>query len=205
MNAQIIKLGEGYYFLKIKDLMTSNQMSEIWEEINFLSFRSKLQQDTSTARDLEGNLKSNKLGVWLDNIYSERKFSNYFKYYKKWLTDETKTNLYKTTLSWRELDSCGLDNTLLSYYENKVFYSEHIDDSRFTQLFWTFKQPKKFEGGELIFTDFNYQIDIEDNLMILFPSWFFHKVKTVYLNEKTSEDQDKLTRNGRYVFTTFYR
>ena len=204
MSAQVIKLGEGYYFLKINNLMQENQLNEIWEEINFLSYRTKFNFDTNTARYKNGELKSNKVGIWLDDAYAERKFSNYFKYYKNWLTDEASQNLLSTSLFWRQLFHCNSDSTLLSYYEDGKSYDEHEDTSRFTQLFWTCKQPKKFKGGQLEFTDFNYEIEIEDNTMILFPSWFRHRVKPVILEEKTPDDQDKFFCNGRYVFTTFY-
>ena len=204
MSAQVIKLGEGYYFLKITELMTFTELSEIWEEILFLSYRSKFQLDTSTARNENGELRSNKVGIWLDDVYLLRKFSNYFKYYKKWISDEAISNLLSTSLYWREFTHTKTDNTLFSYYEDGKYYDEHEDTSRLTQLFWTFKQPKKFNGGRLVFTDFNYEIDIEDNTMILFPSWFKHKVTPVILEEKTPENREKFLCNGRYVFTTFY-
>lgn len=204
MSAQIIKLGEGYYFLKINNLLKPNQLEEIWEEINFLSYRLKLSSNTNTAKNSKGELLSNKVGIFLEEIYQQKKFSNFFKYYKNWINEETQTNLIKSSLSWRNLFSCFQDSTLLSYYEDGKYYSEHYDYSRFTQLFWTFKQPKKFRGGQLVFTEFNYEIEMENNTMVLFPSWFFHKVNPVILEEKTPEGQDKLLGNGRYVFTTFY-
>jgi len=204
MSAQVIKLGEGYFFLKINNFLKLNEINEVWDEINFLTFRSKLKKNTNTAETENGELLSNKNGVFLDDIYSERKFCNFFKYYKKWNNEQTKINLLKTSLFWRNLFVSQFDSTLLSYYEDGSYYKQHTDESRFTQLFWTFKQPKKFSGGELVFTDFNYQLETENNTLILFPSWFAHRVEPVVLNEKTPEDQDKFLCNGRYVFTTFY-
>jgi hypothetical protein len=204
MTAQVIKLGEGYYFLQIKNLMKQEELAEVWDEIKFLSYRSKFEFDTNTARDNNNEMRSNKIGIWLDSVYTSRKYCNYFKYYQKWITDETKENLLKTNLFWRELLHCRIDTTLFSYYEDGKFYKEHEDTARLTQLFWTYQHPKKFTGGQINFVDFNYQIEIEDNSMVVFPSWFRHEVKPVLLNEKTPDCQDKLLCNGRYVFTTFY-
>lgn len=203
-SASVIKLGEGYYFFKVENFLKEQELSEIWDEINFLSYRSKFELDTSTARDKNNNLRSNKIGIWLDQVYTERKYSNYFKYYKKWINDETRDNLLKTSLFWRELNHCDRDTTLFSYYEDGKYYREHEDTARLTQLYYTFKQPKKFTGGQITFTDFNYIQEIEDNTLIVFPSWFKHEVKPVLLKEKTPDKQDKLECNGRYVFTTFF-
>lgn len=205
MSAQVIKLGEGYFFLRIDNFLTQNELSEVWEEINFLSYRNKFQLDTNTARDGEtGELRSNKIGIWLDNVYTNRKYSNFFKYYKKWITPEATENLLKTSLFWRELHHCCHDGTLFSYYEDGKYYREHEDTARLTQLYYTFKEPKKFSGGQIGFTDFNYFQEIENNTLIVFPSWFKHEVKPVLLKEKTPDEQDKLEQNGRYVFTTFF-
>lgn len=204
MTAQVIKLGEGYYFLQIRNLMRQEELSEVWDEINFLSYRSKFELDTSTARDHNNQMQSNKIGIWLDNVYTDRKYSNFFKYYKKWMTEEARENLLKSSLFWRELLHCRADTTLFSYYEDGKYYKAHEDTARLTQLFWTYKHPKRFSGGQINFVDFNYQIEIEDNMMVVFPSWFKHEVKPVLLNEKTPDNQDKLLCNGRYVFTTFY-
>ena len=205
MSAQVIKLGEGYFFLRIDNFLCKNELEEVWEEIIFLSYRNKFELDTNTARDCEtGELRSNKIGIWLDNIYTDRKYCNFFKYYKKWITDEARENLLKTSLFWRELNHCNCDGTLFSYYEDERYYKEHEDTARLTQLFYTYKEPKKFKGGQLVFTDFDYSQEIENNTLVVFPSWFKHEVKPVLVEEKTPNEQDKLECNGRYVFTTFF-
>ena len=205
MNAQVIKLGEGYFFLRIDNFLKLNELSEVWEEIKFFSYRSKLKTNTHSAKFSEtGELKSNKIGVWLDDIFTDRKYSNFFKYYKKWITPEAFGILVKTNLFWRELAFCEFDRTLFSCYENETYYRVHQDTTRITQIYYTFKEPKKFTGGQIVFTDFNYLQEIENNMLIVFPSWFNHEVKPVLLNEKTPSEQDKLECNGRYSFTTFF-
>lgn len=205
MSAQVIEIEPGYHFLKIENLMTPDELTEIWDEITFLSYRSKFQLDTNTAKDRKtGVLQSNKMGIWLDEVYSDRKFCNYFKYYQKWITTEARINLAKTNMFWRTLNHCNVDHTLLSYYEDGTYYNAHEDGARLTQLFWIFKDPKKFEGGQLVFTDFNFEIEIQNNTMVFFPGWYRHKVNPVLLDDKTPEEQDKFLCNGRYVISTFY-
>lgn len=205
MSAQVIKLGEGYFFLRIDNFLCKKELEEVWEEITFLSYRNKFEKDTGTSKNIEtGELLSNKIGIFLDDVYTDRKYCNFFKYYKKWITKETRENLLKTSFFWRELNHCNYDRTLFSYYEDGRYYKEHEDTARLTQLFYTFKEPKKFTGGQIIFSDFNYSQEIENNTLILFPSWFKHEVKPVILDEATPDEQDKLECNGRYVFTTFF-
>lgn len=205
MSAQVIKLGEGYFFLRIDNFFSSQELNDVWEEIYFLSYRNKFELDTKTSKNLTtGELKSNKIGIWLDNVYTNRKYGNFFKYYKKWMTHEAFNNLVSTSLFWRTLTQCNQDTTLLSYYEDGTYYKSHMDSSKFTQLFYTHKEPKKFSGGQIIFSDFNYSQEIKNNTLILFPGWFEHEVKPVILEEKTPDSQDKLQCNGRYVFTTFF-
>jgi predicted 2-oxoglutarate/Fe(II)-dependent dioxygenase YbiX len=64
-------------------------------------------------------------------------------------------------------------------------------------LIWFYKEPKKFEGGELLFTEKEIKIDLKHNRMILFPSHFLHEVKPI----KMKEEFDK--GYGRYSITKF--
>lgn len=204
MKIEIVSLNNSYNFLKISNFLSSEELESVWDEITFLAYKSKHLSDPGSALDEFNKPIATSSGIWLDDIYKERSICNYFKYYKTWLSEDLKNHLEKA-FYWRSFFICDDDSTLLRYYENNSFYKPHIDQARFTQLYWTFKEPKKFTGGQLIFDDFNYEIEIENNTMIVFPSWLFHQVKPVVLKEGTPDNKDKYNCNGRFVFSTFYR
>ena len=65
---------------------------------------------------------------------------------------------------------CNHDDTLISYYEDSEYYKPHEDIFNFAKLTWFFKEPKKFEGGDLVFTEFGEIVKCENNKCIVFPS-----------------------------------
>ena len=96
-----------------------------------------------------------------------------------------------------------LDNTLvpdetsfLSYYEDGDYFKPHEDNCKITILNWMYKEPKRFTGGEFVFTDYNKTIELESNKAIIFPGKIKHEVNT------TSMD-DKFKGMGRWCITHF--
>ena len=84
-----------------------------------------------------------------------------------------------------------VDNTLvpdetsfLSYYEDGDYFKPHKDNCKITILNWMYKEPKRFTGGEFVFTDYNKTIEIESNKAIIFPGTIEHAVNTTGLDEK---------------------
>lgn len=68
-----------------------------------------------------------------------------------------------------------------------------------TAIIWFFKEPKRFEGGNLRLTELNETIECMHNRLIIFPSYYSHEVDELKLDEKY--------RNkglGRFSITHFY-
>ena len=77
----------------------------------------------------------------------------------------------------------------MSYYEHGEEYKSHYDEFSLTALWWTCKKPKRFDGGNFIFSDYDETVEFKDNRMVIFPSIIMHKVTKVtmqeqYLNQK---------------------
>ena len=66
-------------------------------------------------------------------------------------------------------------------------------------LIWFYRKPKRFAGGDLIFTDLNETVKCKHNRMILFPSYYYHKVNKVIMKE-----QYKNKGLGRFCLTHFF-
>jgi Rps23 Pro-64 3,4-dihydroxylase Tpa1-like proline 4-hydroxylase len=75
-------------------------------------------------------------------------------------------------------------NILVSYYEHGDSYAEHHDVCVVTCLFWFYKEPKQFSGGELFFPQFNKTFPPKNNSLLMFPSHAKHLVTPVQIEEK---------------------
>jgi len=198
-NIEQIKTDK-FSFYVFKNIFDNDELESIWKEALFLCDTDKLDSPgiTGSAKFDDGSLKKNNVGIWLNNIYNKNNFSNYLRIYKKPLQNMQQFKSYDYTLNLYLHTT--IDSTLMSYYEDNDYYYAHHDVCAYTYVFWLFKEPKNFLGGDLYFNDVEYKIEINSNMAVLFPSWAIHSV-------------DKLTMLpgikpykgfGRFAFSTFY-
>lgn len=187
-------------YIRIFDFYSEEELKLIWEELEFI-LNDRIMggpEKTGTAKEHGIILKNNK-GIFLDNLYSDRNTSNILTVNRNLFL--TIVNVLSECNHWifkNSLRCVNWDTTLISYYENSDYYNKHYDVSSFTCLTWFYKKPKKFSGGDLIFPDFNLEIEVEDNSLILFPSGVEHEVSEVKMN---SEDIGK--KLGRVCMSQF--
>ena len=62
-----------------------------------------------------------------------------------------------------------------------------------------FREPKKFEGGELFFPKYDYKFDCPNNSLIMMPGWVEHGVSIVSIS-----DSDYFDGFGSYAITSFF-
>ena len=190
-------------FITIENTFTPDELNSIWDEIKFLYYSKKFNppEKTGSAYDTvdgEKVYKKNNSGLWISDIYKEFDFSNIYKFGRKLI--ENKEEIYNNHPSWFFKNIYfNQDNTLLSYYENGNYYHSHTDKAFLTCLTWIFKQPKKFEGGNLTFTDYDITIEVNTNCTVIFPSCIKHEVSKISMKK---EDLDDL--NGRICITQFF-
>lgn len=111
-------------------------------------------------------------------------------------TLETRFNVLKNTLRtdgpfWYHtyMECNPVSSTLISHYECGDEYHSHRDEAILSALYYIWKEPKPFEGGDLYFDQF--KVPIDNNCLLLFPSCISHRVS-------------KLTSGGgRWVVTQF--
>jgi len=195
-NIEQIKTDK-FSFYVFRNIFNDDELELIWKEALFLCEQDKLK-DTSTAYFEDGRSKKNNKGMWLSSLYNVENISNYLKIYKKPLQNLYQYNVNDYTLNL--FCNTNKDETLISYYENDNYYSPHFDISAYTYIFWLFKEPKNFFGGDLTFDDVNYKLQVNSNMAVLFPSWAIHSVDKVTMlpGVKTYKGF------GRFAFTTFY-
>ena len=199
MNPIIHQIKNPLPFLQIENLYDEDELKLIWQELDFLNYPNKLKipEKTGTAVDKENiPIKKNK-GLFLDTIYPEREISNILTLNRKSFDAEIVDAFSELSFGYQSIKQTNEDSTLISYYENADYYKPHIDTAMYTAVTWFFKGPKAFVGGDFYFSDYNLKIEVQNNMMILFPSFVKHSVDKIILKDKS------LFGYGRYSMTQF--
>jgi len=193
---------EKFPFIIIENFYSLDEINLVWEELDFLCYPFKLDPPTKTlaAKNKGTNLKQNE-GVFLEKIYTDKNISNIIQLNDKIIDNQKQ--IIQEHPSWffkniLKVESFSESN-LISYYENACYYGKHKDASFFTFLRWVYKNPKSFIGGNLIFDDYDLEIEIKNNMGIIFPSSISHSVTEVQMK---SNDMHK--KMGRFCISTFY-
>lgn len=187
----------------IDDFYTESELSLIWLELNFLTSASKLSspKETYGAIDEHNNqLKSNH-GVFLEDIYQDRKFSDILTLNRKMFLPDINKSLILVSPEYKYIHNINYDVTLLSYYENDDFYKGHRDKSVLSYIYWCNKEPKRFTGGDLYFEELDKIVEYKNNRLVIFPSHYIHKVSAVEMQDHNSKNN--FSSFGRYALSTF--
>lgn len=187
----------------IDDFFTSEEYTEVFNEINLLSKYFQDPEDTGAAKEIDSGrlLKDNK-AIFLNDVYKDLKFSYIHTALNKIYCNEildviTKSQEYYFNLLWKDTNR---DNTLISYYEDSQYYEPHKDSSLFTALVWLWEEPKSFAGGDLnlFYCENTYKHPVQNNQCLIFPGRVFHGVDPVKMNIK-----DMNQGKGRYTLSKF--
>jgi len=199
MNPIIHQIRNPFPFLQIENLYDEDELKLIWQELNFLNYPDKLQipEKTGTALDKENiPLKKNK-GLFLDTIYPKREISNFLTVNRRLFDSEILDIFSELSFGYQSIKHTNDDSTLISYYEDADYYKPHEDNAIYTAVTWFFKEPKAFIGGDFYFSDYNVKIEVQNNMMVLFPSFVKHSVDEIILKDRS------LSGYGRYSMTQF--
>lgn len=151
-------------------------------------------EHTGTAKFENGTAKKKNTGVFLDDVYTNRNFSNILKFNRK-IYD---VKLTEPSVVLNFLQTSNHDTTLISYYENESHYKSHKDQSILTAVTYLHKEPKVFDGGDLVLTDYGIAFEPWFNRTYIIPGVVEHEVTEVKMN---SEDCGKGL--GRYCISNF--
>jgi hypothetical protein len=184
-------------FLYIEDIFSKEELTIIYRELDFIQPKLLSPENTQGAKDKDGNYKKKNTGVFLDEIFPVRKFSDILTINRKIFCEELIKAAIECTPGYGILKTCSRDSTLISYYENSDYYDPHFDTTAISIVTWFFKQPKNFTGGEFTFTDYNINIPPKNNSGILFFSSYLHEVSSTDLIDSTAPG------SGRFSMSLF--
>lgn len=190
-----------FSFILFENIFNFEEQKSIFKECMFLCDPIKLEltERSSAAKRKDGTLMKSNKGLFLEEIYQDRKYSNYLKLYKKPFELLDMNSVAQQDENFLSYTTTDLDTTLFSYYQENDYYETHIDSSVFTYVFWACSEPRKFSGGELVLDDIDYVVEPTNNSAILFPSKARHTVNKIIM-----QDKSPFNCQGRFSFATFF-
>lgn len=188
--------------LIIRNTFNEHELNLIWRELEFLNSPSKLARPcfNSTAVDqLTGLSLSNNYSLFLDDVYTKREVSDILSINKKILDPGIVEAFSGLSPLHGHINIIDRYTTMIRYYETGEYYRGHRDNARFTALSYFFKEPKSFTGGDLHFDDFDYTVNIENNMTILFVGGIIHSTTELSMTDHT----ERFSGYGRYAMSQF--
>lgn len=181
------------------NFFNDEQLSEIWEELKFLSKPNKLFLPGVHHGAMGFGGLTESRALCLEEAYRIRELSNILKIYKTILKEP---EILRTTQEWPSylrLSYIQRVITKVRYYHNGEKYGNHCDWRNDFLLFSYFHtEPKKFSGGEVYFREYDYTFECNHNTLIILPGYIQHEVKEVSLL-----NDDYWNGNGRYCISQF--
>ena len=168
-------------FCIIRNYYKNDEVNIIHRELDKRRPFLKAADGTGSAVTLDGQYKKNNKGEFVAEntiIYNiSRK-----------LFGELGRKLSETHWLYKYLDpSLSHDSMLISMYESGGYYNSHVDMSVLTAIYYTWKEPKSFVGGDLYFGDF--KVPIENNCLLIFPGPTEHMVTPITGGERWAISQ----------------
>jgi len=188
--------------LIVENFYNNVELSLIWEELNYYTKPNKLL----TSEYYGGVVGStNSKALSLDTLYHKTQNVNYRNISNILTVNRKLFNCGILNIFSQIHDCCNTANMITSdftkvrYYHNDEYYEPHTDKKfHFLAFSYFYKEPKKFEGGELYFPKYDYELKCDNNSMIIFPAWVEHGVKKVSI-----ENSNYFDGWGRYAITSF--
>ena len=183
----------------VENFYNDDELKLIWEELDFYTKDGKLFD----AQEFGGVVnKTNSKAIWLDKVFDKkyRNLSNILKVNRK-LFDSAVLEAFSSVHDCCSIAKfCNYDVTKVRYYHDGDYYEPHTDKTvQFLGFSYFYREPKKFEGGELIFPKYDYTFDCPNNSLIMMPGWVEHGVSKISI-----KNSDYFDGYGRYAVTSFF-
>jgi hypothetical protein len=150
-----------------------------------------------TVVDNQKIFTKNNIGVVLDKVFLDKSISNIFTATRKIYNSSLVDNLIKAHKFFKFITNINNDSCKLHYFENGDYYRSHHDASLITVIYYFFKEPKVFSGGDIIFEN-QLQIESKNNRCLIFPSILTHEVNEIYISQ-----ENQGLGLGRYAISQF--
>ena len=190
---------EPFPHIVFHNFYTDEELDLLWEEFNFYT-KSKKLFDVEEYKGVVG--KTEAKALHLDSVYTGkyRVLSNILEVSRKVLDKDILKPFSEISDCCTLAKFANYDHTKVRYYHNGDYYKPHTDTYfEFLAFSYFYKEPKRFEGGNLIFPKYDYEFGCENNSLIMMPAWVEHGVSEVSI-----KDSDYFDGYGRYAVTHFF-
>ena len=198
-DIEVIIHEEPFPHLILNNFYNKDELKLIWEELDFYTKDGKLFEAKNFGGIPE---KTNSKAIWLDKVFDKkyRNLSNILKVNRK-LFDSAVLEAFSSVHDCCSIAKfCNYDVTKVRYYHDGDYYEPHTDKTvQFLGFSYFYREPKKFEGGELIFPKYDYTFDCPNNSLIMMPGWVEHGVSKISI-----KNSDYFDGYGRYAVTSFF-
>lgn len=167
-------------YVQIDGMYTSEDIKSIEKELLFLETLKQAPDMTNSAVENGISLKTGH-GIFLDGVYTDRKFSSILKLNRKLFDPKITHGLAKQNCFYEHLVASNYDSTLINFYGSTDTYSAHRDSSIFTAV--TFFKIGNFSGGELSFVDYGVTIEPVAGRTVIFAGCTKHQAEPVVAEE----------------------
>lgn len=197
----LVETNPNHPIVVIDAVYSEEELALIWNELSFLTSPTRLlnASETGVAVDADGNAKKNALGVFLDDFYQRREFSDILRLNRKLFSPEVVDLAIRQNVFFNYLKTSNKDATLINYYEQKQEYKSHEDKSVFTAITIFCKEPVQFFGGDVVFPDIGVTVENKNNRLVIFPGFLKHCITPVYMKSEF----DPFSGFGRYGMAQF--
>ena len=184
------------YFIA-EDYFDETQINNMLTELRFLTPKMVYQNGKNMV---EGHKKNVQIGI--DDMYQNRDTSNIIQTLDTIYQDKELIQTLKDMSWFYEIwNYTNLDNTFVAYYENSDYYKGHRDIAVISMMYWIWEEPKSFTGGDIHLTDYDIEIPLKRNQLLIIPSSIKHAVNKIQMND----DIKKLSGMGRYCIARFLK
>ena len=149
-------------FIVVDNWYNSEELKSVWKELDFHAQTQELPRAsenltiTGVDKTKSGYVsQAHCYRIYLDSYYKQDKryISPILKLISKFV-DKNMHNEIKTIKMGRQFPETNSDTSFVSYYEEGDSFKPHFDVFQFTALIWLYKEPRQFEGGDLILNYF---------------------------------------------------
>ena len=184
-------------YLLVKNYFDDKDIELMLKELRFLTPK----MTYSPPKDMPDGTKQNNQ-INLDNLYGDRETSNILNVMNK-IYDDSKLIQTLNDMSWfyKVWGYTNTDATFVAYYENTDYYKAHRDIAIISIMYWLWEEPKSFTGGNVHLTDYDIEIPLERNQLMIMPSSLYHAVDPI----KMIGNNKKLSGMGRYCIARFLK
>lgn len=174
MDVSFLDLPNNFSIAIVDNFYSVSELKEIKDELKLLSAVAELKVFVNKPdRDEEDNSKQKSNSFFLDDLYvNKRDLSKVLNINRKLFSSELKTKLVEKSLFYDHIFHSDFDTTLLNFYGPTDYYKPHRDNSCFTAL--TFFKLEEFSGGNLVFPEYEIEIEAVEDRLVIFPGFILH-------------------------------